>query len=257
LHLKDKPEEKSMTADELQAFYDKLEPGDHFPEEMEAAATCRLLRPLVNGLPADVLAINMSASGELLWASTDPEFRHGWCTYYPSAAEYQFHQPIPTLLRSQLAIIDRLTGGVDKVSYKLPSTINDRGMEKRAVFKYSPSLDRYGGVWSEIQIVPQLPAHHPHLLPLDSLVLEEISGLGVVGFTTPFIPAATLKEKLPHVFRLRWLKELNLEYGIVHQDIADRNIFINPATDSILLFDFNVAAGVGHGGPRYSRHTPA
>ena len=264
LHLKDKPEEKPMTADELQAFYDKLDPEDHFREEMEAAATCRLLRPLVNGLPADVLAINMSASGKLLWSSTDPEFRHGWCTYYPSAAEYQFCQPIPTLLRSQLAVVDRLTGGVDKGSYKLPSTTNDRGMDKTAAFKYSPSSDKYGGVWSEIQIMSQLPAHHPHLLPLDSLVLEEVSGLGVVGFTTPFIPAATLVEKLPHVFKLRWLKELmavvdelNLEYGIVHQDIADRNIFINPATDSILLFDFDVAAGVGHGGPGYSRHTPA
>jgi hypothetical protein len=48
------------------------------------------------------------------------------------------------------------------------------------------------------------------------------------------------------------IDELNLEYGIVHQDIAARNPFVDPATDSILLFDFNIATGVGHQYPARS-----
>jgi hypothetical protein len=102
-----------------------------------------------------------------------------------------------------------------------------------------------------------------HLLSLDSIILEELSGLGVVGFTTPFNPSLTLEKLLP-IIKLRWLRELmavvdelNLEYGIVHQD-ADRNIFISPDTDSILLFDFEGAAGIGNvGAPGYSRYEPA
>lgn len=76
--------------------------------------------------------------------------------------------------------------------------------------------------------------------------MEEISGLGVIGFTTPFVAGPTLENQVaPWSFRLQWLREiisvvdfLNLEYGIIHQDIADRNLFVNPATGPILLFDF-------------------
>ena len=159
-------------------------------------------------------------------------------------------------------MVNCLSGNVDKVCYKLPSTGDD--VEKVAVFKYSGSGDPYGKVWGEIQIMSQFPRDHPHLLSLDSIILEELSGLGVVGFTTPFIPSPTLEKLLP-IIKLRWLKELmavvdelNLEYGIIHQGIADRNIFINPATDSILLFDFEGAAGIGNvGTPGYSCYKPA
>lgn len=35
---------------------------------------------------------------------------------------------------------------------------------------------------------------------------------------------------------------LNLELGIMHQDIAPRNLLIHPETNKILLFDFDWAA---------------
>ena len=35
---------------------------------------------------------------------------------------------------------------------------------------------------------------------------------------------------------------LNLELGIMHQDIAPRNLLIDPGTDKIILFDFDWAA---------------
>lgn len=123
--------------------------------------------------------------------------------------------------------------------------------EKTVAFKSSPAVAHFGGVWEEIQILARLPPH-PLILSLDSLVLEELTGLGVVGFTTPVIHARTLDKLSPSPFKLRWLRELmglvdelNLEFGILHQDIAPQNLFINPDTDSILLFDFNWAAGVG------------
>lgn len=212
--------------------------------------TTRLLRTIVDDLPPDVLAIDLDAAGKVTWTSTDPQHNSNVSTYYPSIDEYQLppsSQNLTTLLRSDLTVIDRLGSGVDKVSYICPIS----GQEKTVAFKSSPAVAHFGGVWDEIQIMARLPPH-PLILALDSLVLEELTGLGVVGFTTPVIQARTLDKLSPSPFKLRWLRELmglvdelNLEFGILHQDIAPRNLFINPDTDSILLFDFNWAAGVG------------
>ncbi|KAL2892026.1 hypothetical protein HOO65_011384 [Ceratocystis lukuohia] len=48
------------------------------------------------------------------------------------------------------------------------------------------------------------------------------------------------KEKGKRVLKV--VDNLNLEYGITHQDIAPRNLLIDESTDSIMLFDFNFAA---------------
>lgn len=77
----------------------------------------------------------------------------------------------------------------------------------------------------EIQILAQLPAHHPpHLISMECVVLEELTGLGVIGFTTRFIDAPTMDRWAPsRPFKLRWLRELmgvldelHLQYGIHH-----------------------------------------
>ncbi len=70
----------------------------------------------------------------------------------------------------------------------------------------------------------------------------------VIGFTTKYSPGGTLANpKVP--FRFEWLKQLtqlvdflNLELGIMHQDIAPRNLLVDPEAHKILLFDFNWAA---------------
>lgn len=51
-------------------------------------------------------------------------------------------------------------------------------------------------------------------------------------------------EQLFHV-----IDDLNLKHGIVHQDRAARNIFIEPSTDTLQIFDFNWAARIGHESP--------
>ncbi|KAK0723617.1 hypothetical protein B0T26DRAFT_706984 [Lasiosphaeria miniovina] len=82
----------------------------------------------------------------------------------------------------------------------------------------------------------------------------------------PFIPTLTLKDRLPRPFKIRWLRELMdlvdelyFEYGIVHQDIAGRNLFISDTTGSILLCDFAFSAQIGtvrHGQSVYLGEIP-
>jgi hypothetical protein len=93
---------------------------DHYWDGNTSTDAVRLLRPLMDDLPDDVLAISISASGDILWTSTDPDLQQARCTYYPSVAEYQLPRPIPTLMRSELTVVDHLSGNVDKVCYKLP-----------------------------------------------------------------------------------------------------------------------------------------
>lgn len=54
------------------------------------------------------------------------------------------------------------------------------------------------------------------------------------------------------MFKLEWLRQLtcvvddlNLEYGIAHQDIAARNLLVNRETDALMLFDFNYSGQIG------------
>lgn len=71
---------------------------------------------------------------------------------------------------------------------------------------------------------------------------------GIVGFTTLFIPGGTLKDNnaTTRPFRLQWfyqllsvVDDLNYQYGIMHQDMAPRNIVIDEEEDNLGIFDFN------------------
>lgn len=48
----------------------------------------------------------------------------------------------------------------------------------------------------------------------------------------------------------RVIDDLNLRYGIAHQDVAARNLLVNPETDALMLFDFNYSGQIG--GPGYA-----
>lgn len=99
---------------------------------------------------------------------------------------------------------------------------------------------------------------HPHIVPFDRVVVEELHGQNhIVGFTTLHIAGGTLDaiEENPEdsrVFKLKWLLQLTsvvddlyYKYGIQHQDIAPRNLLVDEATDNIMLFDFNFSARIG------------
>jgi serine/threonine protein kinase len=86
---------------------------------------------------------------------------------------------------------------------------------------------------------------------LDRVILDEVTGSKVVGFTTRFVSGGTLDKSRPR-FKLKWLRQLmsavddlNLRHGIVHQDIAHRNLLIDSDTDSIVIIDFNFVYRVG------------
>lgn len=100
--------------------------------------------------------------------------------------------------------------------------------------------------WDELNLLKSLPPH-PNIVPFDRVVLEDVESR-VIGFTTKYIPSGTLADS-KEPFRFEWFQQLtqvvdflNLEMGVMHQDIAPRNLLIDPDTQKILLFDFDWAA---------------
>ncbi|OBT70344.1 hypothetical protein VE03_00324 [Pseudogymnoascus sp. 23342-1-I1] len=152
------------------------------------------------------------------------------------------------LLHSQLTEEDRLGPTVDLVSYT-----DDSGAKKLAVFKYYMIYQRRSWIWKELHLNMALP-RHPNIVPLDRVVLSG-AGSRLIDFTTPYIPNGTIEENKDRVFKLVWLQQLlgvvdylNLELGVIHQDIAPRNLLVNPETDNLLLFDSDCAARIGQPG---------
>jgi serine/threonine protein kinase len=115
------------------------------------------------------------------------------------------------------------------------------------VFKYFFLYQHMSFIWHEVGVWVRLPKH-PNIVPFDKVVVDELEGR-LVGFTTPFIPGGTVDENKDRPFKLKWLKQLmgvvdymNLDLGVAHQDISPWNLLVDEATDSILLFDFNMSA---------------
>ncbi|KKF96577.1 CBL-interacting protein kinase 5 [Ceratocystis platani] len=117
----------------------------------------------------------------------------------------------------------------------------------QVIFKYY-FLWQYAQMsWKEMNLWMRLP-RHPNIVRFDRVVVDELEGR-VVGFTNVYMPGGNLEENRSRAFKLEWLQQLikvvddlDLEYGITHQDIAPRNLLIDESTDSIMLFDFNFAA---------------
>ncbi|KAK3941455.1 hypothetical protein QBC46DRAFT_407333 [Diplogelasinospora grovesii] len=191
-----------------------------------------VVRQHIDDVGLNVMAMNVAESGKVTM-STDPQ-----------DDDYRLPEHMQTVLRSDLVELDRIAGEVDLISYA-----TDPGM-KKFVFKYSMGAWSIDRIWAQIHILGRISCH-PNIVPLDRLVLEEISKSGVVGFTTPFIPGGDLSTN-PRPFKLKWLTQLmevvdtlNSYYGVVHQNITPQNLFINPETDCIMLSNFDNAAKIG------------
>lgn len=99
-------------------------------------------------------------------------------------------------------------------------------------------------------MLARLPPH-PNMALLDQVVVDEVTGSSIVGFTMRYIAVEPFEESRG-VFKLKWLRQLvqtidglNLTHGITHQDLAARNLLVDPGTDSIVLIDFNFACRLG------------
>lgn len=130
---------------------------------------------------------------------------------------------------------------VDLVTY-----VSDGVASTKAAFKYWFMANGMFRKWYELQCWARLPRDHPHIVPFDAVVIDDIRG-GVVGFTSLYIPGGTLKHNnaVTRPFRLAWLQQLlsvvddlNYRYGIMHQDIAARNLVVDEK-ENLCIFDFN------------------
>ncbi|KAK3311370.1 uncharacterized protein B0T15DRAFT_72646 [Chaetomium strumarium] len=220
------------------------EERDRFvPGEKAAAA----LEKKLDTLPDGNLAVEIDEAGKLLSVSTDIKHYEFGRQLYHRLAQYQLPPAVAarTVLRSELTEIRR--SAVDIVAYP-PSLSPPSGEDSknRYAFKYSTR----GLPWKELQVAARL-APHPNMALLDRLVLDERGGSRVVGFTMRYIPSDSLG-KARGRFKLKWLRQLmqavddlNLKHGIMHQDIADRNLLVDPETDAIVLIDFGEAYRIG------------
>ncbi|KAJ5573876.1 uncharacterized protein N7459_008303 [Penicillium hispanicum] len=194
-------------------------------------------------LSSEVRAITVNNDGLLTGVSTDPEEDETMFIGYLPFSTVESLADCRTIQYSKLQEIDRLGPGVDLLSYKDKS-----GNPCKVAFKFNPLGKplRLKMAWDELNLLKSLPPH-PNLIPFDHVVLEDIESR-VIGFTTKYIPGGTLANpKVP--FRFEWLQQLtelvdflNLELGIMHQDIAPRNLLVDPDTHKIILFDFDWAA---------------
>ncbi|KAG6015636.1 hypothetical protein E4U43_005019 [Claviceps pusilla] len=155
---------------------------------------------------------------------------------------------VKTVYLTNLTELDRLANQVDLVSYPGPPHLNGR-VETIAVFKYWFIHNSMHSTWRELECWSRLPRDHPHIVPFDSVVLDSITG-GVVGFTNLYIPGGNLDDTATtRPFRLRWLHQLlsvvddlNHRYGVMHQDIAPRNLVIDEREENLRIFDFGYSA---------------
>lgn len=194
-------------------------------------------------LSPGVRAITVDDDGLLTGASTDPDEDE---TLFLAYIPFSLCDPLadcPTIQYSKLQELDRLAPFIDLVSYE-----DESGSSQKVAFKFNVLNKplRLQMAWDKLNLLKSLPPH-PNILPFDRIVVEDRESR-VIGFTTKYIPGGTLANpKIP--FRFEWLEQLtqvvdflNLELGIMHQDIAPRNLLIDPCTRKIILFDFDRAA---------------
>ncbi|KAJ8062784.1 hypothetical protein OCU04_008041 [Sclerotinia nivalis] len=202
-----------------------------------------ILAQFADYLSPEVRAVQLDDDGLICGVSQDSEEDERILVPYPPFSTVKSLAGCRTIKHSQLQELDRLAPFVDLSSYE------DENQNTRTVaFKFNVLSKplRLEMAWNEINLLKSLPPH-PNLVPFDGVVLEDVESR-VIGLTTKYIPGGSLGDsKIP--FRFEWLQQLtqvvdflNLNLGIMHQDIAPRNLLIDPDTHKLLLFDFDYAA---------------
>ena len=219
---------------------------EHLSPDDEKGAV-EAIRPIIDDLGFDVKGITVDDKGRLVSTSTSLEddctvfVRHPRFTEAEVGADHS-----DTLKISQLHEIDRLHVHVDLVRHKQPNR-----PPESVVFKYTIRPERLECLWNEAFLAKRLKGH-PNIVPFHKFILDDVEPW-FLGFTTAYIRGGTLEEQVTkRPFRKIWLQQLmdivddlNLKHGIIHQDIAPRNLLIDPSTDNLMLFDFDRAARIG------------
>ncbi|KAL1862636.1 hypothetical protein Daus18300_008434 [Diaporthe australafricana] len=211
----------------------------------------------IDQLDPDVTLIDVSTDGALISTSRDPQHGDVEAIMFTPLEKMPAEFTSSTICRPKLVEVERLANTCDLVSYVDATS----GVRREAVFKYEWYGRWAGKQWDELNCWIRLTGH-PNIIPFDRIVTDhaELPGLGhkevVVGFTTKFVGGGTLDDKRGRPFKFKYLEQLflviddlNLKHGIAHQDLAARNIFIEPSTDTLQISDFNWSARIGHESP--------
>ena len=219
-------------------------PSDVFGDD-EAEAICRVLLLVIDDLEPDITKVTFSAAGEVLHTSTSPEHDcTPWVDYPLFIQKAVGDDSFDCVQRSRLEEIDRLDVGVDLVTLKTPENASTL-----VAFKYALLRSQLEDRWKEAFFVKRLQSCR-YVVPFHRFIVDDTETL-LLEFTTTFIPGGCLLET-HRPFRKEWLQQLldfaddlNLSYGIDHQDIAPRNLFVDPSTDKLVVIDFGLAAYIG------------
>ncbi|KAM3515050.1 hypothetical protein MY11210_001288 [Beauveria gryllotalpidicola] len=214
-------------------------------EETENTCLAKL-RKHIDDLDTDVLGIRFSDPEGPISVSTNLNDDVTWYKNCPQLTALSLPFPVKTIRFKSLTELNRMGPQVDLVTYPDYPTVDGRTNNTEAAFKYWFIANGMFRKWYELQCWARLPRDHPHIVPFDAVVLDDIRG-GVVGFTSLYIPGGTLKDNdaTTRPFRLAWLQQLlsvvddlNYRYGIMHQDIAARNLLID-GKENLRIFDFD------------------
>lgn len=192
----------------------------------------------INQLGPDVYSFKVSLNGDLLSTSTAPDDDPTWEVRYPDYPGEKKEGEV--IRRSELAEVDRLHVCTDLVKYK----------QEAVAFKYTIMQQHVKNIWDELHTLKALRGHES-FVQFHHAILDDVSDK-VLGLTSQYISGGTLEEYRDRPLYFRWLNQLtsaiddlNLRFGIMHQDVAPRNILVDPITETLKIFDFDCSALIG------------
>jgi hypothetical protein len=213
----------------------------------EAYPICAAIRAELDAGPPNLTALVLTLDGQVLCRSTDPYDDVTPGTHYAALGDYQIPAHTKVMGRDELIEVDRLLAFVDVVT---PVSSSSPGQE-RLVFKHYQYVYGIPGNWNSIHIGAKL-SNHPHIAPVRHVIVDETDRSRVVGFTVPFYPGGNLRSKSSRPLKLKWISQLlqtvddlHLKYGVIHGDLHEGNMLIDPATDNLVLIDFGCSQKIG------------
>ncbi|RKU46887.1 hypothetical protein DL546_009184 [Coniochaeta pulveracea] len=219
----------------------------------KAFPICAVIREEIDAGPPDLNALVFNVDGKVLCRSTDPYDDVTPGTHYAPLSDYHIPAHTKVLGRDELIELERLIAFVDIVTPVASSS----PAQERLVFKYYQYVYGIAGNWNSIHIGAKL-SDHPHIAPVRHVIVDETDRSRVVGFTMPYYPVDDLRTQSssrasrPFHLKLKWIQQLmrtvddlHLKYGVVHGDLHEGNMMIDPATDNLVLIDFGCAQKIG------------
>ncbi|KAI2086706.1 hypothetical protein LOZ36_003173 [Ophidiomyces ophidiicola] len=207
-------------------------PAEMLPDHESAE---KLVAQYADHVGPEVHLIQLSADGSLLSVSSDND--PTWEIRYSDVPESVKDSEL--VCRSELIEVDRLHVCTDVVQHPQSNEV--------VAFKYAITQENVPSIWDELHILKALK-HNKCFVDFHRVVIDDVSRK-ILGFTSKFIFGPTL-EHYHSTFYFHWLEQLttavdilNLQFGIMHQDVAPRNIMVDSM--DLKLFDFDKAVRIG------------